>query len=191
MTIFIVPFASPGAPFGHLDYWAAIAAFTAKVYFDFTGYSDIAIGVSGLLGFSILENFDMPYRTANIGEFWRRWHISLSSWIRDYVFIPLGGSRRPAPIVALNLIFAMGLCGLWHGANWTFVVWGLYNGALLAVHRLWAQHVVPNVRFLARPSRLVYFGSVALNLAFIFAGWYLFNAKSLSGAFAAFQATFF
>ena len=126
MTALTLPLVAPfGDPFGRLDYVVAIMAYTAKIYFDFTAYSDIAIGVGGLLGFAIPENFDRPYWAPNIAAFWRRWHMSLSSWIRDYIFIPLGGTRRPPLIAALNLFTAMALAGLWHGEAWTFVAWGL------------------------------------------------------------------
>jgi alginate O-acetyltransferase complex protein AlgI len=101
-----------------------------RIYYDFAGYSDIAIGLARMLGLSVPENFDRPYWSTSLQTFWRRWHMSLSSWIRDYVYIPLGGNRGRRQ---LHLISAMGLCGLWHGADWNFVVWGLYHGAGLAL----------------------------------------------------------
>jgi len=186
------PLNAPGAmPYGRLDFWVAMLAYTAKIYFDFTGYSDIAIGVGGLLGLRIPENFDRPYWAENISVFWRRWHMSLSSWIRDYIFIPLGGSRRSSLITALNLFIAMAIAGLWHGAAWTFVVWGLWHGLGLAVHRVWSVSVVPSVAWLRAGRGPITALSVATTFAFVVLGWVLFAAASfgaaahvLGGAFA-------
>ncbi|HEY0394273.1 MAG TPA: MBOAT family O-acyltransferase [Candidatus Elarobacter sp.] len=183
MTLLTQPMLDPtGASYGRVEYIVAVFAYTAKIYFDFTGYSDIAIGVAGLLGVAIPENFDRPYWAPNISAFWRRWHMSLSSWIRDYIFIPLGGSRRPPLITALNLFLAMAIAGLWHGAAWTFVAWGLWHGIGLAVHRLWSVRVVPAVAFLARPSRAITALSVATTFAFVVAGWVLFAAPTFDAA---------
>jgi alginate O-acetyltransferase complex protein AlgI len=183
MTTLTRPLVMPdGDPFGRLDYVVAIFAYTAKIYFDFTGYSDIAIGVAGLLGFAIPENFDRPYWAANISAFWRRWHMSLSSWIRDYVFIPLGGSRRPPLIAALNLFLAMALAGLWHGAAWTFVAWGLWHGLGLAIHRLWSQAIVPRIDWLARGGAAIAAVSTVTTFAFVVLGWVLFAAPSFAAA---------
>jgi alginate O-acetyltransferase complex protein AlgI len=183
MTLLTQPILSPnGDPFGRLDYIVAILAYGAKIYFDFSGYSDIAIGVSGLLGIRIPENFARPYWAQNISLFWRRWHMSLSSWIRDYVFIPLGGSRRVPLVTALNLILAMAIAGLWHGAAWTFVVWGLWHGAGLAMHRAWTAAVVPRVAWLSRPGHFVPVTSTVLTFGFVFLGWVLFAASSFGDA---------
>jgi len=182
LGVLTTPFVTPGAPFHRLDYWVAFFAYAGKIYFDFSGYSDIAIGVAGLLGFRIPENFDRPYRSANIQIFWRRWHISLSTWIRDYLFIPLGGSKRPAPVVVFNLLLAMALAGLWHGAAWTFVLWGLWHGVGLAVHRVWHGRVVVRVPALLRPSRTLQTISVAMTFFFVGFGWVLFATSSLADA---------
>lgn len=171
---------TPGPPYGRIDYWVAAVAYAGKIYFDFTGYSDIAIGIAGLLGLKIPENFDRPYWSPNISAFWRRWHMSLSTWIRDYIFIPLGGSRRPGPIVALNLFVAMAIAGLWHGAAWTFVAWGLWHGLGLAVHRVWASSVVPAVPLLRTGGPAVTALSIVCTFAFVDAGWILFAATSFS-----------
>jgi alginate O-acetyltransferase complex protein AlgI len=173
-------------PYGRLDYVVAILAYTAKIYFDFTGYSDIAIGTAGLLGLRIPENFDRPYFAQNISEFWRRWHMSLSSWIRDYIFIPLGGSRRPPLITALNLLLAMALAGLWHGAAWTFVVWGLWQGIGLAVHRVWSQTVATKLAWM-KGNMMIQVASVALTFVFVAAGWVLFASTSFSGVITVMQ----
>jgi alginate O-acetyltransferase complex protein AlgI len=121
-------------------------AYGMKIYFDFSAYSDIAIGSARLFGIKVPENFDWPYLRTNISEFWRHWHMSLYKWLVDYVFIPLGGSRKNAPRVYLNVLITMFLSGLWHGAGLNFVVWGLWHGLLLAGHRLWSnwrESVVP------------------------------------------------
>jgi alginate O-acetyltransferase complex protein AlgI len=186
MTLLTQPILTPGTPFGTLDYWVALFAYAAKIYFDFTGYSDIAIGVSGLLGIRIPENFEMPYRAPNIAQFWRRWHMSLSSWIRDYVFIPLGGSRVSKAMTAFNLFVAMAISGLWHGAAWTFVLWGLWHGAGFLIQRFWQALVVEKVAFLRDPNPVVFYASVATNFAFVAVGWLLFAAPSVPNAYQAF-----
>src|SRR5439155_18173364 len=115
--------------------WMAVIAYAVQIYCDFSGYTDLALGSAHLLGFHLAKNFDMPYLATNVAEFWRRWHISLSSWLRDYLFIPLGGSRGGEWYTARNLFLTMALGGLWHGASWTFVIWGMLHGALLIMHR--------------------------------------------------------
>lgn len=118
-----------------LSSWIGILAYTLQIYFDFSGYSDMAIGLGKMLGFTFNENFDHPYASKSITEFWRRWHMSLSSWFREYVYIPLGGNRVSAPRHIANLIIVWALTGLWHGASWNFVVWGLYYGILLILEK--------------------------------------------------------
>jgi len=117
--------------------WSAVIAYSLQIYCDFSGYSDIAIGISRIIGFDLPENFNMPYSSTSITEFWRRWHITLSQWLRDYLYIPLGGNRKGKIRTYINLTITMLLGGLWHGANWTFVVWGALHGLALAVHKLW------------------------------------------------------
>jgi alginate O-acetyltransferase complex protein AlgI len=119
--------------------WMAVIAFTIRVYCDFSGYSDMALGCAHLLGYKLTVNFRMPYIAVNVADFWRRWHISLSTWLRDYIFIPLGGSRGSFWFTARNLIITFGLAGLWHGANWCWVVWGLVHAFMLIVHRAFKQ----------------------------------------------------
>lgn len=183
MTLLTQPMLTPdAAAYGRLDYVVAIFAYAAKIYFDFTGYSDIAIGTAGLLGCAIPENFDRPYWSENISIFWRRWHMSLSTWIRDYIFIPLGGSRRPAPVVAINLFLAMAIAGLWHGAAWTFVAWGLWHGAGLAIHRVWSGAVAARVSWLRLPHPSLRAASIAATFLFVCAGWVLFAAPSFTAA---------
>ena len=119
-----------------LTAWIGILAYTFQIYFDFSGYSDMAIGLGNMLGFRFLENFDYPYMSKSITEFWRRWHISLGSWFRDYVYIPLGGNRKGFAKQIRNICIVWLLTGLWHGANWTFVLWGAYFGVLLIIEKM-------------------------------------------------------
>jgi alginate O-acetyltransferase complex protein AlgI len=119
---------------GLLTGWAAAVGYSLQLYFDFSGYSDMAVGIACLLGFRFPQNFDSPFKAVNISDFWRRWNMTLSSWFRDYLFIPLGGSRRGTKRTVLNLVLTMFLVGLWHGAAWTFVVWGLVHGLFLGSH---------------------------------------------------------
>src|SRR2546423_4435308 len=122
------------AHLGLLTGWAAAVGYSLQLYFDFSGYSDMAVGLAWLLGFRFPQNFNSPFKAENISDFWRRWHMSLSSWFRDYLFIPLGGSHRGPKPTRLNLVLTMFLVGLWHGAAWTFVVWGLVHGLFLGSH---------------------------------------------------------
>jgi len=119
--------------------WAAALAYALQIYLDFSGYSDMAVGVGRMLGLRLPENFDFPYAARNPAEFWRRWHMSLSAWIRDYVYIPLGGSRQGRARTLANILLAMLLCGVWHGSGWTFVLWGGLHGLGLCLHRLWRE----------------------------------------------------
>jgi alginate O-acetyltransferase complex protein AlgI len=153
--------------------WLGVVCYTLQIYFDFSGYSDMAIGLARMFGFRFLENFNYPYISRTITEFWHRWHISLSNWYRDYLYIPLGGNRRGTGRTYLNLVIVFFLCGLWHGASWTFVVWGLFHGLFLVVERLGPG------RFLAsrRPTvQHVY------ALLVILMSWVLFRSNTLSQA---------
>ena len=117
------------------DAWFGVLAYAFQIYFDFSGYSDMAVGLGRMIGFEFLKNFDSPYHAQSITDFWRRWHISLSTFLRDYLYIPLGGNQKGPVRTYVNLILVMLLGGLWHGANWTFVAWGAYHGTLLAFER--------------------------------------------------------
>lgn len=114
-----------------LTAWLGAIAYTFQIYFDFSGYSDMAIGLGKMFGFHFLENFNYPYISRSITEFWRRWHISLSSWFKEYVYIPLGGNRRGVLLQARNILVVWMLTGIWHGASWNYVLWGVYYGILL------------------------------------------------------------
>lgn len=140
MALLVDPvFANPGQ-YETAVVWMAAVAYSIQIYCDFSGYSDIALGTARLLGYRLAINFAIPFAATDIAMLWRRWHISLSTWIRDYIYIPLGGNRGTPLRTSANLLIAMTLCGLWHGANWTFVVWGAMNGIYLIVHRVfrWA-----------------------------------------------------
>jgi len=149
-----------------LTAWLGAAAYALQIYFDFSGYSDMAIGMGRMLGFSFAENFDYPYLSRSVTEFWRRWHMSLSGWFRDYVYIPLGGNRVAPGRHALNLLAVWMLTGLWHGASWNFVLWGLYYGALLVLERFVTGRALE--RWPAGAAR-------ALTLALVTVGWVIFS----------------
>ena len=148
-----------------------VLAYTAQIYYDFSGYTDMAIGTAKLLGYRFPVNFRHPYVATNIAEFWHRWHITLSRFLRDYLYIPLGGSRGGRWRTRRNLLLTMALGGLWHGAAWTFLAWGVYHGGLLIVHRWWT-----GVGRLPRPI------AGAITLLAVAAGWVLFRAESFADA---------
>jgi alginate O-acetyltransferase complex protein AlgI len=146
MALFADPvFADPGK-YNSGAIWLATLAYALQIYCDFSGYTDMALGSAHLLGYKLVQNFNMPYVSANVSEFWHRWHMSLSTWLRDYLFIPLGGSRGTARQTNRNLMITMTLGGLWHGANWTFVVWGILHGAMLILHRSFRAFCKPRPR---------------------------------------------
>ncbi len=158
------------------DAWLGTLAYTVQLYFDFSGYSDMAIGLGLMIGFTFIENFDHPYTSRSITEFWQRWHISLSSWLRDYLYIPLGGNRHGSARTYVNLAITMLLGGLWHGANWTFIVWGAWHGGLLALERRFTfrsdgRRVAPDV-------------TVPVTMVLVMLGWVVFRADDLSSATA-------
>ena len=166
---------------GLLGAWLGAAAFSLQIYFDFSGYSDMARGLGRLFGFELPVNFRYPYTACSIREFWQRWHITLSSWFRDYVYIPLGGSRRGAARTAVNLFAVWALTGLWHGAAWNYVLWGLYYFALLLVERQIGQ-----VRLARLPRALRH----VLTMALVLLGWVLFAIEDFS-AFGAYLGAMF
>ncbi len=128
-------FATPAGELGTMTALLGLVAYTVQLYFDFSGYSDMAIGIGQMFGFKLPENFDRPYASRSVTEFWRRWHMSLSRWFRDYLYVPLGGNRGSGLATYRNLIIVFLVTGLWHGAAWTFVVWGAYHGLILLVER--------------------------------------------------------
>jgi alginate O-acetyltransferase complex protein AlgI len=152
--------------------WLGLVCYTLQIYFDFSGYSDMAIGLMRMFGFRILENFNYPYISRSVREFWRRWHISLSNWFRDYLYVPLGGNRRGKRRAYVNLVIVFVLCGLWHGASWPFVLWGLWHGAFLVAERAG----------LGRPlERHIWIGHVYALVA-VMGGWVLFRCDTLAHA---------
>ena len=170
-----------------LEALLAIYGYAAQIYCDFSGYSDIAIGSALLLGYRMPDNFDAPYLAANPQEFWRRWHISLSSWLRDYLFIPLGGSRGSTGRTAANLAITMLLGGLWHGAAWTFLLWGAFHAAGLITHRLWAESettLARRIRATAGWERI----ARVLTFHFVCIGWIFFRAPSMEAVLEFFKA---
>lgn len=152
--------------------WLGAIAYMLQLYFDFSGYSDMAIGLGMMLGFRFIENFDMPYLSRSITEFWRRWHKSLSFWLRDYLYIPLGGNRHGAIRTYVNLIVVMMLGGLWHGANWTFALWGLWHGSWLAMERYFRWEKVASQKWFAWPQTLL----------IVLLGWVMFRAVNIGNA---------
>ncbi|HEY4240993.1 MAG TPA: MBOAT family O-acyltransferase [Kofleriaceae bacterium] len=153
--------------------WLGVAAYTLQIYYDFSGYTDMAIGLARMFGFQFPQNFDHPYLSTDLAEFWRRWHISLSSWLRDYLYISLGGNRRGAARTYVNLMITMLLGGLWHGANWTFVVWGALHGVGLAAHRLWSK-------LLPAPGPIRRALGLPATLLFVMIGWVFFRAPTFA-----------
>ena len=168
-------FSAPDPTF--LESWLGCIAYAIQLYFDFSGYSSMAIGLGLMMGFRFTENFNYPYISRSITEFWRRWHISLSAWLRDYLYIPLGGNRKGTFRTYLNLFLTMLLGGIWHGANWTFVVWGAWHGGLLAVER--ALGVKGNEQ---RPL-----WAWAMTMLFVAVGWVLFRAHDMGAAIDMYQ----
>ncbi len=155
--------------------WVGAVAYMIQLYFDFSGYSDMAIGLGLMLGFHFMRNFDTPYISRSITEFWRRWHISLSVWLRDYLYIPLGGNRKGVARTYVNLMLVMLLGGLWHGANWTFVLWGLWHGSWLAVERATDR---------AKGTGLLALGTTLL---IVLLGWVMFRATNVPEAWGVYR----
>ncbi len=155
---------------GTLAAWVGIAAYALQLYFDFSGYSDMAIGLGRMLGFEFLINFNYPYIAKSVTDFWRRWHISLSTWFREYVYIPLGGNRKGLPRQIVNLLIVWGLTGFWHGASWNFLLWGLYYGLLLILEKVVLLKVLKKL-----PAFLGHIYTVVIFLL----GWALFYFEDL------------
>ncbi len=162
--------------YGSALYWLAAVAYALQIYFDFSGYSDMAIGMGRMFGFHFLENFNYPYMALSITDFWRRWHISLSTWFRDYIYIPLGGNRVKKSRWVLNLLAVWALTGFWHGAQWNFLLWGLYYGVILLVEKLWLGRLLDKC---PKPARWLY------AMVLVLVGWVIFNLTDfgqMSGA---------
>ncbi|MFI5304092.1 MAG: MBOAT family O-acyltransferase [Nitrospiria bacterium] len=154
--------------------WLGIYSYALQIYFDFSGYSDMAIGLGRMFGFKFPENFNRPYSAVSITDFWRRWHMSLSRFFREYLYVPLGGNQKGEFRTLLNLWIVFVLCGLWHGANWTFLIWGIYHGGLLTAERLWTGRILEKDRW-EWLRRLWTFGLVMI-------GWVFFRSETLNQA---------
>lgn len=173
--------ATPATKISTATAWLGIICYTLQIYFDFSGYSDMAIGLGKIFGFKFNENFNYPYIADSVTDFWRRWHISLSTWFKEYVYIPLGGNRKKTPRVILNLLIVWLLTGLWHGAAWNFIIWGLYYGILLIIEKYLLSKILPKV-----PKVIKH----ALTLLLVMIGWVFFSAPSLGEAFGYLGAMF-
>ena len=172
-TVANIAFSSDSSQLGCLFAWVGILAYSVQIYFDFSGYSDMAIGLAAMMGIRFKENFNSPYKANSIKDFWRRWHISLSSWLRDYLYIPLGGSRCSKIINYRNLVCVFILCGLWHGAAYTFLVWGLFHGLLLIFERTKLGIYLEKAPAVLRHSYAFFM---------ILIGWVFFRADTLNDA---------
>ncbi len=173
-AVFALPPAELSAPLA----WLGLACYTLQIYFDFSGYSDMAIGLMRMFGFRILENFNYPYVARSIREFWRRWHISLSNWFRDYLYLPLGGNRHGAWRAYRNLAIVFLLCGLWHGASWPFVLWGAWHGVFLVAERAGLERALARSQVLAHVYALLA----------VMGGWVLFRSDTLAHAVGYYRA---
>lgn len=167
-------FSLPNNEIGFSYSWIGIIAYSLQIYFDFSGYSDMAVGLGKIFGFDFINNFNYPYISTSIQEFWRRWHISLSTWFRDYLYIPLGGNRNGAFRTYFNLILVFALCGLWHGASWVFLIWGLWHGMFLIVERLnFTKSILKSL-----PTSINYLYTFIV----IIIGWVFFRADNMQFA---------
>ena len=186
LALYVDPiFQSPNV-YSWITLWCGSIAYSLQIYFDFAGYSQMAIGFAALLGYDLEKNFDFPYLSKNISEFWRRWHITLSNWIRDYIYIPLGGNRKGRCRTYFNLLLAMALCGLWHGAAWTFVFWGVFHGMALAFHRLYKNFSIGNNQAFFIQNM----ANWALTTCIVVLGWVFFRAEDFTNAWQMLQGMF-
>jgi alginate O-acetyltransferase complex protein AlgI len=172
------------------DAWAGVLSYTFQIYLDFSGYSDMAIALARMFGITLPLNFNSPYKAVNIIEFWRRWHITLSRFLRDYLYIPLGGNRHGKERRYVNLILTMGIGGLWHGAAWTFVLWGLFHGTCLGMNHFWQEIWRSGKRRWPLPTWLTQWAGRALTFFLVVLGWVLFRAVNLKAAGGLFAAMF-
>jgi len=173
--------ADAGKTLGMADAWMGAFAYSFQLYFDFSGYSDMAIGMAKMMGILLPINFNAPYRSHSIREFWSRWHMTLSRFLQDYLYIPLGGSRKGEWRTLLNLFLTMLLAGVWHGAGWTFVMWGGLHGAYLVIHRVWLS-VTKKYALLRHPTKLVRPLAIPLTFLAVTVSWVFFRANDLSAA---------
>jgi len=172
--------------FGGVTLWLGAIYFAFQIYCDFSGYSDIAIGTSKLFGFEVMSNFKFPYFSRNIGEFWRRWHISLSTWFRDYLYIPLGGSKKGKRISLINIFIIFLVSGFWHGANWTFIVWGLFHSILFIpsfifkANRKYVSSIIAENSLMPTPKEFI---QVGITFILVTIGWVFFRSETIGDSF--------
>ena len=164
-----------------LTAWLGILAFTLQIYFDFSGYSDMAIGLGKMMGFNFPQNFDYPYQSKSISEFWRRWHITLGAWFKSYVYFPLGGSRKGKGRTVFNLAVVWLLTGIWHGASWNFILWGVLYGLVIIIEKLFLGKLLEKI-----PS----FFSWLYTIVLVILGWVLFDTADIPTAFGYMGAMF-
>lgn len=186
LAAFVDPVMTQPDIFASATLWLAVFAYSVQIYMDFSGYSDMAIGSARMMGFDIPPNFSMPYASRTITEFWRRWHISLSTWLREYLYIPLGGNRKGKVRQAINLVVLMLLAGLWHGASWNFVLWGGLHGLALAVHKVWMDVRARTSAGASEDSGAAWgladFAAWAATMLFVSLAWVFFRITDLSTA---------
>src|ERR1017187_6696870 len=183
--------AAAGQPLSAADAWAGVFSYAFQIYFDFSGYSDMAIALARMFGITLPLNFDSPYKATNIIDFWRRWHMTLSRFLRDYLYYPLGGNRKGKPRRYINLMITMLLGGLWHGAGWTFVIWGGLHGMYLAINHTWSR-LIKHVPTLARFSTTRSYAILALLLTqfCVVVAWVFFRATSFHASIRMLSAMF-
>lgn len=168
------------AAYSSFSVWMAVITYSLQIYYDFSGYSDMAIGIGKMLGFDLGENFNLPYLAKRPSEFWKRWHISLSSWFRDYVYIPLGGNRKGKIRTYLNLFFTMLLSGLWHGGSWAFIIWGTLHALASVLNKMYSDVII---RFRGNndgDNKIAGFVSVAINFFWVTILWIPFRTNDVS-----------
>ena len=180
LAVFVNQVYSMPKTFNSLTVFLAVIAYSFQIYFDFSGYSDMAIGTAKILGFDLPRNFNLPYLAHNVTELWKRWHISLSNWLMKYLYISLGGNRKGKARTYINLILTMVIGGIWHGANWTFIIWGLLHGAALAVHKAWMELTKSD-----KKKHGIFSNIISISLTFLFTTfcWIFFRADSVEQAF--------
>lgn len=176
ISVFVDEIYEAPSLYNGMTVFLAILAYSVQIYCDFSGYSDMAIGCAKCMGYDLKKNFDLPYISKNVTEFWRRWHISLSTWLKEYLYIPLGGNRHGAFRTYMNLLITMVLGGMWHGANWTFLIWGTIHGLALCIHKFYMQMKGKNKRANASIINLLF---VICNYIFVSFVWVFFRADNL------------
>ncbi len=185
LSVFVDDVFSKPQAFHSVSVVLAVVSYSIQIYFDFSGYSDMAIGCAKCLGYDFNRNFNMPYISKNISEFWKRWHISLSTWLQQYLYIPLGGNRKGVARMYINLLITMTLGGLWHGASWNFVIWGVFHGVLLCIHKFYKS-----LKKSKKENAFISSLNVILTYIMVCLGWVFFRAEDLNTALAVYERIF-